>query len=125
MAACEFSPEYPGPLPLLVLPEGCSLRHFTQHVLEKHRVPYVVAHSASGVAGLQLALKAGLGGACLNASSIPDGVTVRAAENLPPLPEVEFRLLSPRDGETSLVHEVREVLAAQLAFPSDGFFSRQ
>ena len=49
------------PYPLVLLPSSCQLQRFVVKLLDEHKVPYLVSHSASGVAGLQLALKAGLG----------------------------------------------------------------
>jgi hypothetical protein len=69
-----------------------------------------------GVAGLQSASMAGLGFSCLNASFVPDGAkTWRPVVPLPTLPEVAFSLLPPRAGETTLVGEVRQMLAVQLS----------
>jgi hypothetical protein len=63
-----------------------------------------------------LALAAGLGVTCLNTSSIPEGaVEFIGARKLPPLPEVEFRLVSPRAGETAVNSEVRDMLAQQFS----------
>jgi DNA-binding transcriptional LysR family regulator len=116
VAAHEFEHEHQAPLPLLALPPDCSLQRFVRQVLEAHSVPYVIAHSASGVAGLQSALVAGLGVSCLNMSAVPDDAgACRLSQPLPPLPEVEFSLLPPRSGEATLVGEVRTMLATQLA----------
>ncbi|KAF2394156.1 LysR family transcriptional regulator [Pseudomonas frederiksbergensis] len=116
VAGFEPEREENTPLPLLVLPQGCSLQRLARETLEQHDVAYVVAHSASGVAGLQSALVAGLGVACLNASAVPPGAEVcRSAPNLPLLPEVEFSLLPPRPGESELVSAVREMLASQFS----------
>lgn len=104
-----------APLPLVLLPDGCQLQRFVRQTLDSHGEPYVIAHSASGVAGLQSALVAGLGVSCLNLSAVPDGVGPwRTDRPLPPLPDVEFSLLPPRRGESALVAEVRNLLAAQL-----------
>lgn len=101
-------------LPLLVLPQGCSLQRLTRETLDAHKVPYVIAHSASGVAGLQSALMAGLGVACLNASAVPVGAEIcRPAFPLPALPDVEFSLLPARTGESDLVGAVRAMLASK------------
>jgi hypothetical protein len=101
-------------LPLLVLPQGCSLQRLTRETLDAHNVPYVIAHSASGVAGLQSALVAGLGVACLNVSSVPVGaLACQTAFALPPLPDVEFSLLPARAGESHLIGAVREMLASK------------
>ncbi|MGY2964013.1 DNA-binding transcriptional LysR family regulator [Pseudomonas sp. TE36184] len=116
VAGFEAEREGNTPLPLLVLPQGCSLQRLARETLEAHEVPYVVAHSASGVAGLQSALLAGLGVACLNASAVPMGAQVcQSAHHLPGLPDVEFSLLPPRPGESPLVGAVREMLASQFS----------
>jgi DNA-binding transcriptional LysR family regulator len=116
VAGFEAELEENTPLPLLVLPQGCSLQRLARETLEAHEVPYVVAHSASGVAGLQSALLAGLGVACLNVSAVPVGAQVcGSAQHLPVLPDVEFSLLPPRPGESQLVSAVREMLASQFS----------
>ncbi|MFS2049515.1 LysR substrate-binding domain-containing protein, partial [Variovorax sp. CT11-76] len=103
------------PVRLLVLPDTCSLHQFTVALLRRRHVPYVLAHVASGVAGLQSALAAGLGVACLNESAIGEGVARLAAPHgLPALPRVAFQFLPGRRGETEFVARVREMLAVQL-----------
>jgi molybdate transport repressor ModE-like protein len=103
------------PVRLLALPDTCSLHQFTVALLRRRRVPYVLAPVASGVAGLQSALAAGLGVACLNESAMSDGVTrVSAPHGLPPLPRVAFQLLPGRRGETAFVTRAREMLATHL-----------
>ena len=116
LAAGGWQPPARGePLPLLVLTEGCSLRQFTEQLLQKRRVDYRVAHVASGVAGLQSALAAGLGVACLNESAMAEGVAPLAPPHgLPALPRVVFHFLPARRGESELVGRVRELLASQL-----------
>jgi DNA-binding transcriptional LysR family regulator len=104
------------PLRLLALPDTCSLHQFTVALLRRRRVPYALAHVASGVAGLQSALAAGLGVACLNESAISDGVARLAPPHgLPALPRVAFELMPGRRGETPFVTRAREMLAAHLA----------
>jgi DNA-binding transcriptional LysR family regulator len=103
------------PLRLLVLPDTCSLHQFTVKLLKQRRVPFTVAHVASGVAGLQSALAAGLGVACLNESSLCEGVARLAPPHgLPALPRVAFQFLPPRRGESAFVTRARELLASQL-----------
>ncbi|AXF03236.1 LysR substrate-binding domain-containing protein [Paraburkholderia hospita] len=104
------------PLPLIVLPETCSLQRFVIRMLDEHRIAYSIAHSATNIGGLHLALAAGLGVACLNASAIPS--TAAPFEHhmqLPQLPEAEFSLVPPRCGEPSFVSGVREMLAEHLS----------
>ncbi|PIF74850.1 DNA-binding transcriptional LysR family regulator [Variovorax sp. 54] len=104
------------PVRLLALPDTCSLHQFTVALLRRRRVPYVLAHVASGVAGLQSALAAGLGVACLNESAIGDGIARLATPHgLPALPRVAFQWLPARRGETAFVTRAREMLSSQLA----------
>ncbi|MDH6169284.1 DNA-binding transcriptional LysR family regulator [Variovorax boronicumulans] len=103
------------PVRLLALPDTCSLHQFTVALLRRRRVPYVLAHVASGVAGLQSALAAGLGVACLNESAVCEGVTRLAPPHgLPALPRVAFQFLPGRRGETAFVTRAREMLATHL-----------
>jgi DNA-binding transcriptional LysR family regulator len=118
VADSSFDMEGETELPLIVLPETCSLRQLIVRTLERNHVPYTIAHSASGVGGLQFALAAGLGISCLNTSSIPAGMGRFDGGDhieLPALPDVEFGLVPPRPGESPLVSEVREILAQELA----------
>jgi len=108
-----------SPLPLVLLPDTCSLHQYVVQLLWRRRLAYVVMHSASGVAGLQLALAAGLGLSCLNASAVGPGIAPLDARTLarlklPALPPAEFFLLPARAGEAPLVGQVRAALAEQL-----------
>jgi DNA-binding transcriptional LysR family regulator len=100
------------PWPLVLLPVTCPLQRYVVKLLDEARMPYLISHSASGVAGLQLALKAGLGIACLNESAIGDGLMACPASfGLPALPSAEFHLLPGRPGESAHVTNAREALA--------------
>ena len=81
-------------------------------------MPYTIAHVASGVAGLQLALSAGLGVACLNASAARAALTrietLMPGRRLPSLPEAEFHLLPARRGEPEWVTLARDALVEPL-----------
>jgi DNA-binding transcriptional LysR family regulator len=104
------------PYQLVLLPASCQLQRFVVKLLDEHKVPYLISHSASGVAGLQLALKAGLGISCLNESSIGDGLVACAANiGLPALPAVEFHLLPGRPGESEHVSNARIALTRLFA----------
>lgn len=109
-----------GALPLVLLPDTCSLHQYVVLTLRRRRLDHVIAHSASGVAGLHLALAAGLGISCLNESAIGPGVAridaaTLARLKLPALPTAEFFLLPARAGEAELVGKVRSALAEQFA----------
>ncbi|MEX3854444.1 DNA-binding transcriptional LysR family regulator [Paraburkholderia youngii] len=116
-ASCADAPTRPAtPYQLVLLPTTCQLQRFVVKLLDEHKVAYVVSHSASGVAGLQLALKAGLGISCLNESSLGGGVVACAANiGLPPLPAIEFHLLPRRPGESELVGNARDALVRLFA----------
>ena len=92
------------PLPLALLPEGCSLHQLACHTLKQHQRSYLIRHIASGVRGLQTALVAELGVGCLNQSAIPAELHQWGESlDLPSLPFAEFMLLhGPEDSsETS------------------------
>jgi DNA-binding transcriptional LysR family regulator len=111
----KFQMPEAGPLPLVVLPDTCSLQRFVIKSLDRHHVPYSIMHSASGIGGLHLALAAGLGVTCLNASAIPDDMVKWGADaQLPVLPEVEFSLVPPQEGEPTFIANVRDMLADHL-----------
>ncbi|SOZ36053.1 LysR family transcriptional regulator [Cupriavidus neocaledonicus] len=120
VAAPAEADSLPATLPLVLLPDTCSLHQYVVQRLLRKRVSFEIAHSASGVAGLHLALAAGLGVSCLNASAIGPGVAPLDAATiarlgLPRLPEAEFFLLPARRGESAFIAEARDALAAQLA----------
>ena len=115
MGARGLSWQKGAPLRLLVLPDTCALHQFTVKLLRQRRVPCEVAHVASGVAGLQSALAAGLGVACLNESALCDGVVPLRLAGLPALPRVAFHVLPARRGESDFVARARELLVAQFA----------
>ncbi|WP_439683563.1 DNA-binding transcriptional regulator, LysR family [Cupriavidus oxalaticus] len=120
VAASGEADALPATLPLVLLPDTCSLHRFVVQLLLRKRLPFEIAHSASGVAGLHLALAAGLGLSCLNASAIGPGVApldggTVARLGLPRLPEAEFFLLPARRSESPFIAEARTVLAEQLA----------
>jgi len=115
-SAADAAPRPSAPYQLVLLPQTCQLQRFVVRLLDEHKVSYVVSHSASGVAGLQLALKAGLGISCLNESSLGGGVIACAANiGLPALPAIEFHLLPGRPGETELVSNARAALTRLFA----------
>jgi DNA-binding transcriptional LysR family regulator len=104
-----------GRLPLVVLPDTCSLQRFALHTLDAHGVAYSVEQTASDIGSLHLALAAGLGIACLNASAIPPtAAPLEGHSGLPALPDVEFSLAPSRAGEPPFVSDVRDLLAAHL-----------
>jgi DNA-binding transcriptional LysR family regulator len=104
------------PLPLILLPATCSLHPLIVRELRRRRTPFYIAHTASGMAGAQQALIAGLGVSCLNESAVPEkAVILEPSRLLPKMRDVEFSLLPGRDGESSFVRRVRAMLVQQFA----------
>ena len=103
-------------LRLLALPDTCAFHQYVVQLLRRRSIPFKVVHEASGVAGLQSAIAAGLGVACLNASSMNgDVVNLAAPHGLPRLPAATFHLLSRPDGKDTLVPRVADLLAEHFA----------
>lgn len=100
------------PLPMVMMPEYCALNRLARQRLNDAGYHHEIAHSATGVAGLQMALSAGLGVGCLNASSIPETL-IRLDNNLPALPEVAF-VLRLASSATPFVLEARDMLVDAL-----------
>lgn len=103
---------------LALLPETCSLHRLARNALDTHGIAHVVAHMASGVAGLQAAVAAGLGVACLNASAIIEADMLEVTGlNLPALPAVDIVLLPARcrGGVSERLQAVGQIIAATLA----------
>lgn len=118
VAAPELADAPQDVLPLVLLPDTCSMHQFVVQLLMRRKREFEIAHSASGVAGLHLALAAGLGVSCLNASAIGPGVTPLDAAavarwKLPGLPSAEFYLLGARTGESDFIGQARQALAEQ------------
>jgi DNA-binding transcriptional LysR family regulator len=102
-------------LPLVALPETCSLRRAIVRALNKQKVKFDIVLSASGVAGLHMAVAAGLGVTCLNASALPTSARRCEFDGLPAMPDAEFGILPPKPNEARLVGEVRRLLVEQFA----------
>ncbi|HEX7749115.1 MAG TPA: LysR family transcriptional regulator [Bordetella sp.] len=115
VAAPALAEQLPDRLPLVLLPDDCMMHQAAVRLLKEKARSYELVHSASGVAGLQSMIVAGLGVGCLCASSIPEGlVRLGAKQRLPPLPEAVFSLTPPHPAEQETVAQAREVLSRQL-----------
>jgi DNA-binding transcriptional LysR family regulator len=116
VAAPALAAHIPDPLPLVLLSDDCLLHQAAVRALNQQNIHHVMVHSASGVAGLQSVLAAGLGVGCLCASAVGEGVVrLGARHGLPALKEeAVFSLLPPRQNESAAVARAREVLARQL-----------
>lgn len=115
VASPSLAEQLPEPLPLVLLPGDCMMHQVAVRSLEENARPYELVHSASGVAGLQSMLAAGLGVGCLCVSAMTDGLArLGTKHRLPALPEAVFSLTPPQTGERETVTQARELLARQL-----------
>lgn len=104
------------PVSLALLPEGCSLHRLACSRLDAQGTPYVISHIASGVAGLQAALAAGLGVACLNTSAVlGQGLRLLDEDGLPSLPPAHFILLQSKLADDSLRSRGLQALSVAVA----------
>ncbi|MGO1069984.1 LysR family transcriptional regulator [Lysobacter sp. CA199] len=97
-------------LPLVLLPPSCSLHQTAVRRLQRQGTGYRIAHTGSGVAGVQAALRAGLGLGCLNASAIGPGLAIAHSPRLPSLPQCRFGLLSPPADAVTSLHDAGAAL---------------
>ena len=92
------------------------MRQYAEAQLRKQKIPYVIAHQATGVAGLQSAIAAGLGVACINAAVLNGAVVPwKGRVGLPRLQSVQFGLLAARGRESAFLQRVRALLRQQWA----------
>ena len=113
LAAPHFRHREGEPLPLVLLPDSCAVHRTAVRALVQRGIAHTVAHTCSGVAGLQSAIAAGLGVGCLNASAVVEGlVPAPRILRLPALPSVVFRLLAPPRGSPAALLEAGAVLSA-------------
>lgn len=78
------APPPDGAVPLVVFPQGCVYRNLAVHELEKAGLPWRVVYSSPSLAGVQAAVRAGLGVSVLSPSAL--GPDMRRLDGLPPLP---------------------------------------
>ncbi len=98
-----------GELPLVLLAPSCALHQLVLKLLERAGTRCRVAVTCSGVAGVQAALRGGLGLGCLNASALAADLAVRRDARLPPLPRLGFRWRARRG---TLAAEVAKTLGS-------------
>lgn len=105
---CAKSPEIwkPGAaLPLLALPEPCTVRIAAVQALESANIGWRLAFSGGSVAALQSAASAGLGVAAIGRNQVPADCVV-LDQSLPTLPASKITLL------TALSDPLRSAVAA-------------
>lgn len=118
IAATNFRLPPDAPLPLVLFEDPCMFRNMALHALDKEGMPWRVAYTATSVAGLHAAVKAGLG--------VTARVVVRRSaalkylgtpERLPTLPKISAWLCRSAANQAvaaeKLVSFLREELNAE------------
>ncbi len=92
----DWVPPGDGRVPLVAFPPPSVTRAVAQEVLDSHGIPWRIACTCGGLAGLRAATLAGFGLMVQPQSMIPTGlVEIRPSPSLPSLGEIEFVLASP------------------------------
>lgn len=114
--AARDQPIFPdhNAIKIALLSETCSLHRLARNELTRHGIKHTVAHIASGVAGLQAAVAAGLGIGCLNASAVIEEQMAEVA-GLPALPAATIFLLPPDPQKGQLTERSEAVVQAVVA----------
>lgn len=108
---CAKSPEIwrsPAALPLLALPEPCTVRVAAVRALDQASIGWRLAFSGGSVAALQSAASAGLGVAAIGRNQVPADCII-LDHGLPELPASKITLL------TTLSDPMRSAVAAAFA----------
>jgi DNA-binding transcriptional LysR family regulator len=96
VAAADFRLGPRAPVPLALLPRGCGVRTLALAALDQQGRPWRPAYCGPSVLGLQAAVAAGLGVACLTQSAVrADFRLLGAREGLPALPDSHIVLFGP------------------------------
>jgi DNA-binding transcriptional LysR family regulator len=85
-----------GGLPLVLLHHPCLFRNAALQSLDDVSIPWRLALTAPSLSAIWAALRFGVGITVRTAHSVPAGVR-RFDDHLPPLPELELRMLTARD----------------------------
>jgi DNA-binding transcriptional LysR family regulator len=99
-----------APLPLLALPEPCTVRVAAERALEARNIAWRLAFTGGSVAALQSAASAGLGVAAMGRRQVPaDCMILDETQGLPDLPASRITLL------TRLSSPLRSAIATAFA----------
>lgn len=98
-----------SPLPIITMSSSCLLKDFTEQSLIQNKIPFYIAHTATGVKGITAAVEAGLGVSCLNKSALNDNIgVINSSYNLPELPNIRFMLYlySKQNPTTDMISQI-------------------
>jgi DNA-binding transcriptional LysR family regulator len=107
-----------APVPMALLPPGCGVRSLALAALDKQRRPWRSVYCGPSVFGLQAAVAAGLGVACLTRSAIrEDFALLGAREGLPALPDSEIVLYGPGRKAAAPMRQITELVREHFTQP--------
>ncbi|CAO4166026.1 LysR substrate-binding domain-containing protein [Methylorubrum aminovorans] len=107
----------PHPLPLALFGPPCLFRHAALKALDAAGIPWRVAFSSPGLAGLWAAVAAGLGVTLRTPHGLPPSLRPLDPDEagLPPLPSLHLRLVRGMGGADPAVERFAELLRETLA----------
>ncbi|BAU89396.1 LysR family transcriptional regulator [Methylorubrum populi] len=105
------------PLPLALFGPPCLFRHVATEALDAAGVPWRIAFSSPGLAGLWAAVAAGLGVGLRTPHGLPPSLRPLDPDEagLPPLPSLRLRLVRGPSAADPAVERFAELLGATLA----------
>lgn len=115
LAASDWTHTPGTPLPLVLYPPPSITRALVLRRLDDAGIPWRVACTCGSLGGLRAAIAAGLGISAQSSRLVPEGLaTFEAADDLPPLPAVDFILLSaarrPPPAVRAIMTVIREMM---------------
>jgi len=113
-SAPGWTPPGPGePVPLVAFDDPCALRSRALETLSAHGIPVEVHCEAAHLAGVQAAVRAGLGvGLMATLGQTPDGLVAR--DDLPTPEPITLSVWSKRGLPLALTEEVADSLRGPL-----------
>jgi DNA-binding transcriptional LysR family regulator len=107
-----------APVPLALLPLGCGVRALALAALDQQRRPWRAAYCGPSVLGVQAAVAAGLGVACLTSSAVREDFRLLGArEGLPPVPDSQIVLFGPRADASAQLKELALLVREHFSRP--------
>lgn len=105
------------PLPLALFGPPCLFRHAATEALDAAGIPWRIAFSSPGLAGLWAAVAAGLGVTLRTPHGLPPSLRPLdpGEAGLPPLPSLRLRLVRGTSGTDPAVERFAELLGETLA----------
>lgn len=115
IAASDYEPDASQPVRLVVMRPPCTYRAAMTDALDRAGRGWVTACTASSLAGLQAALKAGMGVTAFGEAFVHEGVRILRGDRWPSLPVAEMTVVGEDGPAGTLVRELSAFLADGMA----------